>query len=97
MTTSPDFDIIDCHAHIFPPLAEAAGCGSPEMHLLYQQRAMHVHGNQPYRRTRDHAVSQLRPLWEDGFPGGVVARKLPRVLSGMRERLGITGSRRRKR
>ena len=68
MTTAPDFDIIDCHAHIFPPLAEAAGCASPEMHLLYQQRAMHVHGNQPYRRTRDHAISQLRPLWDANDP-----------------------------
>jgi predicted TIM-barrel fold metal-dependent hydrolase len=72
MTTSlpaaPSFDVIDCHAHIFPPLAEAAGCGSPEMHLLYQQRAMHVHGNQPYRRTRDNQVSTLRPLWDADDP-----------------------------
>lgn len=60
---TPDFDIIDCHGHIFPPLAEAAGFPSAAEHLLHQQRAMHVHGNQPYRRLRDHASVTTRDLW----------------------------------
>ena len=48
--------IVDCHLHIFPPLAGASGFPTAEAHLTHQQRAMHVHGNQPYRRLRDHAV-----------------------------------------
>ena len=61
-------DIIDCHAHIFPPLAEACGLESAERHLVHQQRAMHVHGNQPYRRLRDHAITDIRPLWDPKDP-----------------------------
>ncbi len=60
---TPDFDIIDCHGHIFPPLAGACGFASAAGHLLQQQRAMHVHGNQPYRRLRDHALVTTRGLW----------------------------------
>ena len=60
---TPDFDIIDCHGHIFPPLAGACGFPSAADHLLQQQRAMHVHGNQPYRRLRDHALVGTRDLW----------------------------------
>lgn len=59
-----DFDIIDCHAHIFPPLAGACGLADAATHLVQQQRAMHVHGNQPYRRARDNAVVTGRPLWD---------------------------------
>jgi predicted TIM-barrel fold metal-dependent hydrolase len=55
--------IMDCHAHIFPPLAEACGFADAATHLLHQQRAMHEHGNQPYRRQRDDAIVTDRPLW----------------------------------
>ncbi len=58
-----DFGVIDCHAHIFPPLAGACGFPDAAAHLLHQQRAMHEHGNQPYRRTRDDAVVTERALW----------------------------------
>ena len=60
--------IVDCHLHIFPPLAGASGFPTAEAHLTHQQRAMHVHGNQPYRRTRDHAVVSERPLWKADDP-----------------------------
>lgn len=59
-----DFPIIDCHAHIFPPLAGACGFPDAATHLLHQQRAMHEHGNQPYRRLRDDAVVTERHLWD---------------------------------
>ena len=51
-----DFGIVDWHAHIFPPLAGACGFPDAATHLLHQQRAMHEHGNQPYRRQRDDAI-----------------------------------------
>lgn len=63
-----DFAVVDCHGHIFPPLAGASGFPSAEAHLVHQQRAMHVHGNQPYRRLRDHAVTTERPLWRADDP-----------------------------
>jgi predicted TIM-barrel fold metal-dependent hydrolase len=63
-----DFGIVDCHAHIFPPLASACGFPDAATHALHQQRAMHVHGNQPYRRMRDHAISAERPLWDANDP-----------------------------
>ncbi|WP_414475310.1 amidohydrolase family protein [Microvirga sp. M2] len=63
-----DFGVIDIHAHIFPPLAGACGFKDVETHRLHQQRSMHVHGNQPYRRWRDNAVTQLRPLWSPEDP-----------------------------
>ena len=59
-----EFGIVDAHAHIFPPLAGACGFADAATHLLHQQRAMHVHGNQPYRRSRDHAIVTERPLWD---------------------------------
>jgi predicted TIM-barrel fold metal-dependent hydrolase len=59
-----DFEIVDCHAHIFPPLAGACGLPDAATHLVQQQRAMHVHGNQPYRRARDNAIVTERPLWD---------------------------------
>ena len=82
---TPDYTIIDCHGHIFPPLAEACGFSSPADHLLHQQRAMHVHGNQPYRRTRDHAVVSTRDLWnpEDHSEAG--------SSQGMNFRVGRNG------
>jgi len=55
--------IVDCHAHIFPPLQEACGFKDAATHLLYQQRAMHTHGNQPVRRLRDHQIVTDRHLW----------------------------------
>jgi predicted TIM-barrel fold metal-dependent hydrolase len=58
-----DFPLIDCHAHIFPPLAGACGFADAATHLLHQQRAMHEHGNQPYRRLRDDAIVTERALW----------------------------------
>ena len=63
-----DFAVVDCHGHIFPPLAGACGFASAEAHLVHQQRAMHVHGNQPYRRRSDHAVTTERPLWRADDP-----------------------------
>ncbi|MEO8713586.1 MAG: amidohydrolase family protein [Acetobacteraceae bacterium] len=63
-----DFGIIDAHAHIFPPLAGACGFVNAAAHLLHQQRAMHVHGNQPYRRLRDNALVSERPLWAQDDP-----------------------------
>lgn len=60
--------IIDIHAHIFPPAAEAAGFPDVATHLLHQQRSMHVHGNQPYRRTRDDAIVTQRILWDQHDP-----------------------------
>ena len=67
-----DLRIIDIHCHIFPPLAGACGFPDVETHRLHQQRAMHVHGNQPYRRARDHALVSERALWkaEDISPAG---------------------------
>jgi predicted TIM-barrel fold metal-dependent hydrolase len=65
---TPDFDIVDCHGHIFPPLAEACGFPDAATHLKYQQRAMHTHGNQPYRRLRDHSVLTARDLWRADDP-----------------------------
>ena len=61
-------DILDCHAHIFPPLATACGLPDAESHLLFQQRAMHTHGNQPVRRTRDDAIVEARDLWSADDP-----------------------------
>jgi predicted TIM-barrel fold metal-dependent hydrolase len=63
-----DFAAVDCHLHIFPPLAGPCGFPSAEAHLVHQQRAMHVHGNQPYRRLRDHAVTTERRLWRADDP-----------------------------
>jgi len=67
-----EFGIIDCHAHIFPPLAEACGFADAAEHLLHMQRAMHEHGNQPYRRQCDDAVVTERVLWsaEDSSVAG---------------------------
>ena len=59
-----DFPVIDCHAHIFPPLSGACGFTDAATHLLHQQRAMHEHGNQPYRRLSDDAIVAQRPLWD---------------------------------
>jgi predicted TIM-barrel fold metal-dependent hydrolase len=63
-----DFGIIDGHCHVFPPLAGASGFADVATHRLHQQRAMHVHGNQPYRRTRDNAVVTERMLWDPDDP-----------------------------
>jgi predicted TIM-barrel fold metal-dependent hydrolase len=60
--------VVDCHGHVFPPLAGASGFPSADAHLAHQQRAMHVHGNQPYRRLRDGAVVTERPLWRADDP-----------------------------
>ena len=60
--------IIDCHAHIFPPLAGACGLPDAATHRLYQQRAMHTHGNQPVRRLRDDAIIAARDLWDPDDP-----------------------------
>ena len=64
--------VVDCHAHIFPPAAGASGFSDVESHRIHQQRAMHMHGNQPYRRHRDNAIVTDRMLWdaEDSSPAG---------------------------
>jgi predicted TIM-barrel fold metal-dependent hydrolase len=56
--------IVDCHAHIFPDLAGSSGFGSAQLHLLFQQWAMHNHSNQPVRRLSDHQVVDDKPLWD---------------------------------
>ncbi len=56
-------NVVDCHGHIFPDLRGACGFASADLHLRFQQRAMHLHGNQPVRRLRDHAVVEERHLW----------------------------------
>lgn len=63
-----DLQIVDGHCHIFPPLAGACGFPDVETHRLHQQRAMHMHGNQPYRRLRDHAIVTERMLWDADDP-----------------------------
>jgi predicted TIM-barrel fold metal-dependent hydrolase len=63
-----DLKIVDGHCHIFPPLAEACGFPDVATHRLHQQRAMHMHGNQPYRRLRDHALVTDRMLWNASDP-----------------------------
>jgi len=63
-----DYGIIDCHAHIFPPAATAAGFPDVATHLLHQQRSMHMHGNQPYRRSADRSIVTDRPLWDANDP-----------------------------
>src|SRR5689334_11224674 len=68
MDKNMDFGIIDGHCHIFPPLAGAGGFADVATHRLHQQRAMHMHGNQPYRRARDHAVVTDRMLWNANDP-----------------------------
>jgi predicted TIM-barrel fold metal-dependent hydrolase len=60
--------IVDCHGHIFPPLAGASGFESAALHLMYQQRALHLHSNQPIRRLRDHAVIAEPFLWNVNDP-----------------------------
>jgi predicted TIM-barrel fold metal-dependent hydrolase len=64
--------IVDCHAHIFPPAAGASGFSDVALHRLHQQRAMHMHGNQPYRRLRDNEIVMDRMLWDavDPSPAG---------------------------
>ena len=61
-------EIIDGHGHIFPPLAEACGFQDVATHRLHLQRAMHLHGNQPVRRLRDHAIVEERHLWDADDP-----------------------------
>ncbi|BCH27989.1 amidohydrolase family protein [Mesorhizobium sp. L-8-3] len=69
-----DFGVIDCHAHIFPPAAGASGFADVATHRLHQQRAMHMHGNQPYRRRRDDAIVTERMLWDPTDPSPAGAR-----------------------
>jgi predicted TIM-barrel fold metal-dependent hydrolase len=63
-----ELKIVDGHCHIFPPLAGACGFPDVATHRLHQQRAMHMHGNQPYRRLRDHAIVTERMLWDANNP-----------------------------
>lgn len=69
-----DSGVIDCHAHILPPAAGASGFADVATHLLHQQRSMHVHGNQPYRRLRDDAIVAERMLWDADDPSPKGAR-----------------------
>jgi predicted TIM-barrel fold metal-dependent hydrolase len=71
-----DFGIVDGHAHIFPPLAGACGFPDTATHLLHQQRAMHEHGNQPYRRASDDTIVTGRPLWSAEDPSVTGRRKV---------------------
>jgi predicted TIM-barrel fold metal-dependent hydrolase len=63
-----ELKIVDGHCHIFPPLGEACGFADVATHRLHQQRAMHMHGNQPYRRLRDGAIVTERMLWDANDP-----------------------------
>lgn len=60
--------IADSHGHIFPPLSEACGFDSVDLHLLYQQWSMHTHGNQPVMRARDSRVVPNDQLWDPEDP-----------------------------
>ena len=60
--------IIDCHGHIFPPLAEPCGFAGSEEHRLYLQWGMHTHRAQPVVRTRDGATVSERHLWNPDDP-----------------------------
>ncbi len=60
--------IVDCHGHIFPPLAEACGFASAAEHLLYLQWGMHTHRNQPVLRSRDGTVVTEHHLWNPDDP-----------------------------
>lgn len=60
--------IVDCHGHIFPPLAGACGFASADEHLLYLQYAMHTHGNQPVVRRSDGATIAEKHLWAADDP-----------------------------
>ena len=60
--------LVDGHCHIFPPLAGASGFPDVATHRLHQQRAMHVHRNQPYRRLRDNVIVSERMLWNANDP-----------------------------
>lgn len=60
--------IIDCHGHVFPPLAEACGFASVAEHRLHLQWGMHTHGNQPVVRSRDGRVVAERHLWDPDDP-----------------------------
>ncbi|MCL4544099.1 MAG: amidohydrolase [Chloroflexi bacterium] len=57
--------IIDVHAHVFPPLAEASGFARPEEHALFLQLYIATHA-QPARRLRDHARSYGNDILGDG-------------------------------
>jgi predicted TIM-barrel fold metal-dependent hydrolase len=61
-----DFEIVDGHAHIFPPLWEAGGFADAAAHANYQQRAMHTHYTQPTRRRRDNQIVTEKILWDAG-------------------------------
>ena len=60
--------IVDCHGHIFPPLAEPCGFESSAEHLLYLQWGMHTHTNQPVVRSRDGRIVTERHLWDPDDP-----------------------------
>ena len=60
--------IVDCHGHIFPPMAEAAGFASRAEHRLYLQWGMHTHRNQPVVRSRDGRTVTDRHLWDPADP-----------------------------
>jgi len=68
--------VIDCHAHIFPPAAGAAGFADFESHRIHKQRAMHMHGNQPYRRLSDNAIVTERMLWDADDPSPAGAKEV---------------------
>ena len=60
--------IVDCHGHIFPPLAEPCGFASSAEHRLYLQWGMHTHRAQPVVRSRDGATISERHLWDSDDP-----------------------------
>ena len=60
--------IVDCHGHIFPPLAGPCGFASSDEHLLHLQWGMHTHTNQPVVRDRDGIVIADRHLWDPDDP-----------------------------
>lgn len=60
--------MIDCHGHIFPPLAGPCGFRTSDEHLLYLQWGMHTHTNQPVVRSRDGKTVNERHLWDLADP-----------------------------
>ncbi len=67
--------IVDCHGHVFPPLAGACGFETEEEHRLYLQWAMHTHTAQPVVRQSDGEIVTERHLWDPGDPSETGRRR----------------------
>jgi predicted TIM-barrel fold metal-dependent hydrolase len=68
---SASYQVIDNHAHVFPPMGTAAGYASPDEHLAVLQYAF-AFSNHPARRVDDGALMPPSTLWDwtRGWPDG---------------------------